>query len=396
MVVLIISDYYSGGMGYTENMLPKYLSQQSVKVYLLTTEYNVYGTSHAYDSIYKRFLGNAKQKLGVTKVGKYVLIRAKCGVFNNYLYIKNIIKYILAVKPDVIHCTEVASINFLILSVVKWLFSFQLHVECHQHLSVVDYALKSDRFYLRHLVKKTSFYLTKWLPVMLASRNIDSCFAISADCKFVASKFYGVPDDKIRLLRLGTDIDTFSRNNNDYQNVRKSYREQLGYKDSDIVCIYTGRFSEDKNPLLLGQAIESMANEINRFKGLFLGAGPQGSELAKLKNCKVLEFMPHFVLRNYYFCSDLGVWPTQESMSMIDAMASGLPIIVSSEMGDRSRLVTDEQIFSAGDRNSLAKVLCKFANDDFRSMVSSSSVDLAHNKFNWYDIASEIKMEYTK
>jgi len=42
-------------------------------------------------------------------------------------------------------------------------------------------------------------------------------------------------------------------------------RTQLGFAPSDIVCVYTGRFGADKNPLLLAKAIARLREPILRF-----------------------------------------------------------------------------------------------------------------------------------
>lgn len=396
MVVLIISDYYSKNMGYSENMLPKYLSKLQLKVYVLSSEYNVYGNSELYKDIYEKFLGNAKQTLGITKVGRYILIRAASAHIYKYLYIKNLYKYLMAIKPDVVHCTEIGSINFLIVFALKPFFKYRIFTESHQHYSVVAGYLKGDQFSLKDALKKLFFIVTKKIPIAIASSKTEVCYAISEDCRMVASKLYGVDNSRIQILPLGCDVDLFGASSPQYDEVRIAYRLKMGYKQSDIVCIYTGRLSDDKNPLLLGQAIESLAINNSNFHALFIGEGPQKAPLSALKNCKVLDFLPHSELRNYYFCADLGVWPRQESMSMIDAMASGMPILVSNEMGDKSRVICTDQLFSPNDSLSLAEAIKRFADMGFRHSIGRSSANLVVNRFNWLDIAAKIKMDYLK
>ena len=115
-------------------------------------------------------------------------------------------------------------------------------------------------------------------------------------------------------------------------------RGRFGLSADDIVCVYTGRFTTDKNPLALAQAIDALAEIDPRYKGLFIGDGEQRPEIVSCRNTTVVPFMTHAGLAQHYRAADIGVWPRQESMSMIDAAASGLPIVVSNAVGEVERV----------------------------------------------------------
>ena len=48
--------------------------------------------------------------------------------------------------------------------------------------------------------------------------------------------------------------------------------------------------------------------------------------------------MSHRQLSAHYRAADIGIWPRQESMSMIDAASSGVPLIVSDKIGEPERV----------------------------------------------------------
>ena len=96
----------------------------------------------------------------------------------------------------------------------------------------------------------------------------------------------------------------------------------------EIVCIYTGRFNEDKNPIILARAIHYHRKKYKFFKGIFLGSGDQKGQIEKCEGCVVIPFQKYHDLSNFYRMSDIGVWPKQESTSMIDAAATGIPVVV--------------------------------------------------------------------
>jgi glycosyltransferase involved in cell wall biosynthesis len=46
----------------------------------------------------------------------------------------------------------------------------------------------------------------------------------------------------------------------------------------------------------------------------------------------VIPFMKHAEPAGYYRASDIGVWPSHHSMSMLDAAGCGLPVVVSEKL----------------------------------------------------------------
>ncbi len=42
----------------------------------------------------------------------------------------------------------------------------------------------------------------------------------------------------------------------------------------------------------------------------------------------IVDFVPFYELNKYYQCADIGVWPTQESTSALDAGSTGIPVIM--------------------------------------------------------------------
>ena len=59
MRIVFVTQFFSKGMGYTENMLPKFLSKLGHEVLVLTSDLQVYGNSLKYKSNYQSFLGEA-------------------------------------------------------------------------------------------------------------------------------------------------------------------------------------------------------------------------------------------------------------------------------------------------------------------------------------------------
>ena len=101
-------------------------------------------------------------------------------------------------------------------------------------------------------------YITRAFPGRIVSLLSVKCYGATTDCADVAVRFFGVLKDKIEVCPLGVDTDLFFPvNGMPASESRDRLRRDLGFSESDIVCIYTGRFSEDKNPLVLARAIST-------------------------------------------------------------------------------------------------------------------------------------------
>ena len=79
----------------------------------------------------------------------------------------------------------------------------------------------------------------------------------------IAHKMFGVPYHKIKVQTLGVDALLY---NNKIDDSVLAKRKSLGYSNEDIVCIYTGKITDEKKPLLLCKAIEELKKNKEYFK----------------------------------------------------------------------------------------------------------------------------------
>jgi glycosyltransferase involved in cell wall biosynthesis len=379
-------------MGYSENSLPKALANLGHEVNVITSDLNVYGNDFNYNKTYKSFLGEAKQPLGSFESIGYRVHRLKTVNICGYVYIKGLRKKIIELSPDVVQVTEIASLNMFKLALLKSFFKFRLFAESHQHLSVVKpYVIIPKLNIFKNLIYK----LTRTLPSFLASLFIEKCYAIAPDCVEVANKYYGVSLSKITLQPLGTDTILFHPLGSEKDKLsREEIRKNLGLQTNDILCIYTGRFSNDKDPLILAKAVDKLCQNGYNFFSLFIGEGIQKSEIENQANAITLEFMRHVELADYYRASDIGVWPRQESMSMLDATSTGLPIIVSNTIGEINRVDGNGFVYIEGNVDDLANKILKLSDKKLRKTMGMLGIQKMKDNYSWLKVAANIENDY--
>lgn len=381
-----MSAFYSEGMGYSENCLPKALAALGHEVCVLTSVWNVYGTQSDYQANYLSFLGPADQGEQEFLVDGYKVIRLPSQTIAGYVRLSGLYGALRRLRPAVVHCTEVASIPNFNLALLKPFLGYKLFTETHQHLSVVRPYLLAKH---GNLLRKLAYRLTRTLPTWLASLAVEKCFAIAPDCLEVANRFFGVPRRKLSLQSLGTDTEMFSRarTSDDFAN-RRSMRAALGCADTDVICIYTGRFSQDKNPLLLSQAVEKLCGAGKTFRALFIGDGAQRGAIGQSGHSVILPFMRHRELAMHYKAADIAVWPRQESMSMLDAAAACLPLVVSDQIGERGRIEGNGLYYRENSVDSLAETLAKLEDPGIRAVLGQSGRNKMVAHFSWESIAT--------
>ena len=394
MKIAFVTQFFSKGMGYTENMLPKYLSILGHEVLVLSSDLQVYGNSPEYESNYKSYLGNASCNLGDQMQEGFLLRRLNHYSIKNYIGLVGLDEAIREFAPDVVQFNQAAGLDTF-KTLIRWNnFFCPIFTECHQHKSIAKNYLQNMNFF--SIFKKFVYFLTRTFPSWLAHKRVEKCFAIAPDCLNVANTNYGIPKDKLVLLPLGTDTETFYPCNSENEQAdRLKLRKSFGVSENEILVIYTGRFTSNKDPLILAKAINKIQKKNIPYKAIFVGSGEQGNKISLLNGCIVTNFQTQKKLASIYRAADIAVWPREESMSMLDAAASGLPLIVSNEMGEQARIQGNGLTYIDRNIDSLVEILLKMFDKSVRQKLGNEGRKKMLISFSWVKHA-KVRIEYYK
>jgi glycosyltransferase involved in cell wall biosynthesis len=317
MTIVFICNWYSENMGYIENCLPKSLAKMGHDVHVLTSQGQVYFNKPYYESSYAAFLGPAIQPTGTKLIDGVKVCRLPYYSIKRRIILKGLSKKIREIKPDIVHTFEHSDINNFALIFTKIFTPFKLFTANHTSALALEVSRKeNDGFGWK---KRVLDYVVFTLPGSVISFFIKKCFCVTTDAGDVAIQYYGVQKNKISVTTLGVDTDAFKPD----EKTKLAMRESLGFSPDDIVCIYSGKLSTLKNPLLLAQALPP------QYKALFIGDGEQLEAILALKNSKIIPFQQHKDLHKYYQLADIAVWPFGESSSQLDAVATGHCLVMS-------------------------------------------------------------------
>jgi glycosyltransferase involved in cell wall biosynthesis len=165
-------------------------------------------------------------------------------------------------------------------------------------------------------------------------------------------------------------------------------RERLGIPGDAVVFVFSAKLVERKDPMTLLRAFEAMQHR-PRAALLFLGDGVLREPMETFVRERGLEgvrfagFVNQSELPKYYGVADVFVLPsTYEPRGAVinEAMACGLPVVVTDRCGSIGDIVLDGEnasIYPAGDAVALARITDALTGDAaLRTRMSERSREI--------------------
>ncbi len=169
--------------------------------------------------------------------------------------------------------------------------------------------------------------------------------AISEMVKQDIQEHYQVPDGKITVIYNGVSLQRFHPDNK--KSKGEAIRRQLGVNPDEILILHVGSGFERKGTGVLLEAFEKLADFPWRLA--LLGKANWSQKLQDLPQSirdKIIPLDPVDDVENYYAAADLFVLPSiyePFGNAVLEALATGLPVIVSRACGSAEILTPDEE-----------------------------------------------------
>lgn len=393
MEIVVLSETFAKDMGYMGSMLPKYLARHGVDVHVVTMDLPPYFQLADYQETYGNFRDTSDSLAGtVEKFNGHTLHFVDHRKTMGYMKMIGLRDKLSSIKPQIVQSIPAIGWIPLDAALIKPFVGYKLFTGNHNSASTFTLANKE---YFFGDIERIKCFLTRTIHGRFVSLFTEKCYGVTKDCAEIAWKFYGVQRKKVEVMHLGVDTDHFFPVNSKALNDdRMSLRRKLGFDDGDIVCVYTGKFTESKNAVIVAEAIERLRAMGKSFRGLFIGEGVQKEAIERKPSCVVLDFMHFSQLGAYYRAADIGVWPTNESTSMLDAAACGLPLIVSDGIVYRDHVEGNGLVYKMNDLDDLVTSLSGLVVLETRQRLGAFGADKMLREFSWDSVARRRIRDY--
>ena len=153
------------------------------------------------------------------------------------------------------------------------------------------------------------------------------------------------------------------------EGTRERIRATLGLDEQAIAVLYLGQLEARKDPLTAARAAR-LAHELDRRIILLIaGAGPSAAELASFSDASIRLLGQRSDVGELLAAADLFVMPSLReglSYAVLEALAHGVPALVSDGAGNPEAVGDAGVVFGAGDDRRLSVLMVELAADPAR------------------------------
>ena len=215
----------------------------------------------------------------------------------------------------------------------------------------------------------------KILPIRIYFRYID-VYLCTSDENSRYIKYYGGNEKNIVLSPThGVDLKRFPlHEKHRVCSVRQKIRSRLNISNDEFVILFTAKMTPRKRPKDLVEASLFLRSCGHNIVSIFVGSGPEENELKRIVSesstpeaCRFVGFVNQREIVEFYYAADYFVLPSESEplgVSAVEAAASGLPLILSDQVGcigpsSAARVGENALVFQQGNVNALIDCIMK-------------------------------------
>ena len=253
---------------------------------------------------------------------------------------------------------------------VFWTFQNAYFTLRKDHLAQNKWLLRPKRWAYRLLYR-------------LAAHWVNGFIAVSDDVKDAILKELGLDStdpicDKINIIYNSVDVRRYQATSGKSRDENRSViRRQLGLAENACVAVVVATFKEQKGHRYLIEAVPGVVSQFPDLYILLVGDGDLREKLLAQAHTSGLDGHLRFLgfrsdIPDLLAASDFFVLPSLWeglSMALVEAMASGLPVIATEVSGTRQVMVAGETglLVPPGDSQRLKEAMIQLLSDSARA-----------------------------
>ena len=301
------------------------------------------------------------------------------GSENFSLLVDQLREIIHQVNPDILHAGPIQSCGFL-----SALTGFS---------PLITMSWGSDI-----LVDSEKDFLWRWVT----DYTLNKTSVLLGDCQAVKMKAiqFGFSENRIVLFPWGIDLRQYQPGKN------LQFRERLGWADK-FVLLSNRSWERLYGVEIIAKAFVAAAKSKTDLRLILLGSGSQKKEITKIFEEAGMIDRVHFGgvvaqknLPDYLHAADLYLsasFSDGSSVSLMEALACGLPVLVSDIPGNQEWIDQDQNgwIFQTGNVENLKNSILEIYKTQYKlPIISQEARKTAEKKANWEDNFQKLLFAY--
>lgn len=386
MKVVHIEERFHPGMGYQINFFARYHTP-GYRFYILTSNSSRLWTASDEEEDLETLDKSFEKRYDVTihRLPSAMDRRSK-----HNIWLKGLVRTIRSINPDILYVHTLESYSSLRIILSRRILSeYTLFFDTHTLLNQFRRGIKYRVFL--------------WFLRQVASKRIErygACvFATVPENRMILKDIYKIPGDRILYSPIGTDLSVFNYDPGSGIEIKK--REKL--EENGTVLLYTGKINARKNPHLILEAVTLLEERIEAPLYLyFVGAADEGYREKYMQKgfsneCIQTRFIPALPvteLFKWYSMADFAVFPSENTLSALDAQACRLPVIMESDTTNRERLTKGGMTYEKGDLRELSeKIWLLISNPDQCEKLGREGEEFIRANYDYRKIVQEMESD---
>ena len=389
MKVAHVIPYYQEGLGYEENHLGFAQAALGKQVTIVTSDRpliqwgsTTVNNSRTSDLTHPPVLHNQRytdRGVAIHRLEPMVEARSHA-----QLILRGLKSVIVQERPDIMHLHAPSGLLTIQTLWTARALRIPVVIDCHLcYFNLTPY----------NWMKRVYYGVFRKLILPRFGQTVGRYLPQTPDSAILLMNELGLPPELLTHITLGTDTDQFRFD----VSARHRLRSELNIPDEGNVIASIGRVTPSKDVDVLLEASAPLLSQLDLYI-LIVGPIEDGLEarlagiFTERQQQRVIftGYVPHHELFGYFSAADVAVWPGDGAISIIDAMACSLPVILT--RGENNRhLVMDGNgySFTRGDSHDLRRKLTViFESKQVREEMGRRSRRLAERVFSWDRVAA--------
>jgi len=376
MKIAHVINYFQPQLGYQETFLAKEQSRSGHDVSVVTSDR--YYPFPDYDETYSGLLGTRVCGSGKRVEEGITVFRLPIAFeFKYRVWLQGLEETLLELQPELVIVHGLLANAFRAAKLRNNGLQFRLIVDEHLINLVRQENILASCYnaFKKHRLKRHLHSVDKFVGV-----TQETCDILRTD--------FGIPPKMVAYIPLGADSDLFAFDEDQRRKIRGQYQLQ----SDDVLLLYTGKIAPSKGVGTLVRAF----NQLNGPTAVYFLLLGNGSEAYRSSLMQVVDerkrqrmifsdFVPNRQLPPYYSGSDLCAWGDTISVSMIEAMSCGRPIVGCNIPAFSERIEYQNGLsYEAGDHQDLSRKLQRLIDDPaLRRTMGQRGRAFVEDQFSW-------------